>query len=228
MTIAPRARLLFGCGLLASSVVAADYRQALLVLGSAVLTTLLLNAEGLLGSMWRYLRWFLLPIILLHLLFTPGMLLLPALPWSPSQEGVDAALWQALRLINWFLCGGLLARLLSHQEWRQLLGAIPGVGRHWATILTALPPLLQRLRQLLLLMRWRWRQERGGRRDIAAVASAVVAAVLVQGAAQADAHWLSQQVAQPVGHANRPAPNRQGWLQAGVVACGWIALWGVW
>ena len=227
MALLLRARLLFGSSLLFSSITAANYPQALITLGFSFLTMVALNRISLLWRMLRYLRWLLLPIILLHLCFTPGMLLAPSLPWSPSQEGLDAALWQSLRLINWFLSGWLLAYLLSQREWQQLLGRLPRIGYHWAAIFSALPPLLQRCRTMLVLTRWRWNHERGRWRDITVVASAIVTTVLAQGAAQAEAHWLSRQMMPTIHYRQHTFSAHEG-IQMALIAIGWVTVWVLW
>jgi len=204
--------------------------QALLTLLIAITTTLQLKRPSLLWRALHYLRWLLLPVIMLHLLFTPGMLLIPSLPWSPTHEGANAALWQSLRLINWFLSGWLLAYLLSHQEWQQLFIRTPKVGRHWADLLMALPPMLQRCRASLMQIRWRWRLEQGRWRDIPALAAAIVVMVLAQGDRQAEAHWLagtnrsanSQQITA------LPCHSPHTWMQTALVGAGWATVWTLW
>jgi len=220
------ARLLFGGGLLLSAITASNYHQAMVTLLIATITTVALNQLALLWRALRYLRWLLLPMIMLHLAFTPGMLLAPDLPWSPTQEGVDAAMWQSLRLINWFLAGWLLVYLLSHHEWQQLFARLPKVGRHWSALLIALPPMVQRCQQRLTEMRWRWKLERGRWRDIPPLAAAMVVMVLAQGSAQAEAHWLTNSRA-ALPQPSTPLPPI-AWLAIALIGAGWATLWSIW
>jgi len=231
MAISLWARLLFGFSLLLSAIFVSGYTHALITLLIATMTMVVLKQPSLLWRAFRYLRWLLLPVILLHLVFSPGMLLAPSLPWSPSREGVDVALWQSLRLINWFLSGWLLAYLLSHHEWQYLLTRLPKVGHHWTTLLIALPPMLHRSQQMLMQMRWRWRMERGKWRDIPSVATSMVVMVLAQGTSQAEAHWLSHQSSTPT----RPQTTAlvvdhppYAWIQTVLVGAGWTTLWMIW
>ncbi|MDX8413207.1 MAG: hypothetical protein R8J85_03895 [Mariprofundales bacterium] len=225
-TLPLSARLLFGVGLLLSAITASNYTQAVVTLLIATLTTMALNQLALLWRALRYLRWLLLPVIVLHLTFTPGMLLAPDLPWSPTQEGANAAMWQSLRLINWFLSGWLLAYLLSHQEWQQLFAHLPKVGQSWSALLIALPPMVQRCQQSLTEICWRWRLERGGWRDIPPLATAMVVMVLAQGSAQAEAHWLTNRRA-TLPHPTSPPPPF-AWLPMVLVGAGWATLWSIW
>jgi len=207
-----------------SSIMPTNYEQALITLLIAMGTILWLDQLSLLWHALRYLRWLLIPLTLLHLVFTPGMLLAPALPWSPSLEGVDAALWQSLRLINWFLSGWLLTYLVSHREWQYLLMRLPKIGQQWATILAAVPPMLQRSKQILMLMRWRWQHEHGKWRDIPSIACAMVMTILVQGNNQAELHWISQSRFPTIRLIHPP----YAWLQIMLVAVSWVIVWSLW
>ncbi|RMH50268.1 MAG: hypothetical protein D6682_07360 [Zetaproteobacteria bacterium] len=140
---------------------------------------------------WRTTRWLLAPIALLHLAFTPGMLLWPQLPWSPSIEGAAAAARQSLRLIDWFLAASAAFHLLTPEEWRCCMQRLP-LPAQWRLAVTALPPLLAASRIMIGRMRQRWRLERGRLRDLPIAAAACVALVLTLADRQAEAHWLAE------------------------------------
>ncbi|MDQ6964015.1 MAG: hypothetical protein Q9M13_03745 [Mariprofundales bacterium] len=221
-------RLLFGCSLLLSAIFATTHSQALLTLLIAVVTAPLLKDLSKLWRAMRHLRWLLMPIVLLHLLFTPGMLLLPSAVWSPTVEGVDAAIWLSLRLINWFIAGWIAAHLVSYQEWQQLLTRLPRGGGQWGSILISLPPMLHRCRQIMMQMRWRWQLEGGGWRDIAPLASTMVAVMLAQGALQAEAYWLLHIENRAALTTPPPSAHPYAWLLTTLIGAGWATVWLTW
>jgi len=150
--------------------------------------------RGVVSRLWRLVRWLLLPVMVLHLLFTPGTLLLPQLGWSPTIEGVRMAAWLSLHLVAWLLSAWLLMALITMHEWQWLLSKLPYVGRRWSEMLLAIPPLLQGLRLRLQLWRYRWQLEQGRWRDIPGLAVAVVGQVLAMGDLHAESHWLQGRV----------------------------------
>ncbi|OIO68520.1 MAG: hypothetical protein COW19_01270 [Zetaproteobacteria bacterium CG12_big_fil_rev_8_21_14_0_65_55_1124] len=76
----------------------------------------------------RLLLWLLLPILLLHLLFTPGQLLWPGSGIPLTREGLYEGCWLALRLCTLFYAGMLLSRSLRREEWAFYSLSLPYIG----------------------------------------------------------------------------------------------------
>ncbi|MDQ6975505.1 MAG: hypothetical protein Q9M22_02945 [Mariprofundaceae bacterium] len=81
----------------------------------ALLAALLLcytdAGASVLWQAWRLLRWLLLPIVVLHAVFTPGAFLMPG--WPFTYEGLSRGSWLALHLAALYLSAMLFSRLLS-------------------------------------------------------------------------------------------------------------------
>ncbi len=152
---------------------------------------------------WHLLRWLLIPVVALHLVFTQGTLLFPDAPWSPSVEGIQGALTRALRLIDWFLAAVISANLLTTDEWKRVLRSLPLIPDHWKRAVAALPPLLHVTTITIRQMRHRWRMERPPLRDFPASAAAAVAMILWRGDRNAEAYWLTNSSPTPRNNGNR-------------------------
>lgn len=76
----------------------------------------------------RLLLWLLVPILLLHLLFTPGQLLWPGSIFPFTREGLHAGLWLGLHLCTLFYAAMLLSRSLSQEEWAWYCMQLPRFG----------------------------------------------------------------------------------------------------
>lgn len=80
----------------------------------------------------RLLRWFVVPIILLHALFTPGQLLWPDFFITISREGLIQGLKLTLHLSAIFFVAMLMFHLLKRAEWLRYLLALPYIGERMA------------------------------------------------------------------------------------------------
>jgi len=76
----------------------------------------------------RLLLWLLVPILLLHLLFTPGELLWPGSGIPFTREGLHEGVWLALRLCALFYAAMLLSRSLTREEWAYYCLRLPVFG----------------------------------------------------------------------------------------------------
>ncbi|MDQ6979633.1 MAG: hypothetical protein Q9M09_05550 [Mariprofundaceae bacterium] len=107
------------------------------------ITVLLLTyADGstlFLLQAWRLLRWLLLPILLLHPLFTPGELLITG--WPFTREGWVQGSWLTLHLTSLYLAAMLLNRLLSLQALQHIANHF-SQGRYLTAIYIRLFPLV--------------------------------------------------------------------------------------
>ena len=135
-------RLTFSLALFAAVPGASSFQQlaGLLLLGS-----LLVRLQG---DSWRplvragkLLPWLLIPIIVMHMLFTPGRMLWPAAGIPVSAEGLREGAWLALRLATLFVAAMGMSRALTHQEWLYAAARIPGIGKKLAVYLRLAGPL---------------------------------------------------------------------------------------
>jgi len=76
----------------------------------------------------RLLLWLLIPIFILHLMFTPGQLIWPGSDLPFSREGLFEGAWLALHLCTLFYAAMLLSGSLSSQEWAWYCLRLPWVG----------------------------------------------------------------------------------------------------
>jgi len=156
-----RARLLLGMVLLMGAALNHDAPFALLHI---ILASLLIaHIARTLAPLWsaaRLLRWLVIPILLLHMLLTPGAIIAPSLPLPVSREGVGQGLWLSLHLVEMFVAAMALSRLLSWREWLKWLSGWPGVGERLG-VDARLFLLMQRDARLLIEKQRRlWREER--------------------------------------------------------------------
>lgn len=154
-------RLLLGCVLLLAAAFNRDpfFAVAQLLLAAAIVYHLAGGFAPLRAAM-RLLRWLVLPILLLHMLLTPGAMVFPSLPLPISREGLERGLWLSLHLMEMFVAAMALSRLLLWSEWLQWLAAWPGIGPR-LVIDARLFMLMQRDARLLIeRQRRRWRAHR--------------------------------------------------------------------
>ncbi len=158
------ARLLLGSGLLLLAVSVASFPAALLLTLVTLLLVRLLDGQWLsVLQLFGLLRWFVIPILLLHMLFTPGQLLLPGWEIGVSREGMRLGAWLSLHLTAIYTTAMLGFRLLSRREWLQLLLRLPYIGQrlgvHALMIFSMqhlILDILNRFRRLFRLRRdWR-------------------------------------------------------------------------
>lgn len=100
--------------------------QQMLLAATMLVVLLYLGGHGHLGhamKLLRRLRWLLVSILLVYLFFTPGQLLLPALSWGPTLEGMVqgavriAALALLVFAVNWLLESTEQEAFLSATLW---------------------------------------------------------------------------------------------------------------
>ncbi|MBL4775668.1 MAG: hypothetical protein JKY87_06395 [Mariprofundus sp.] len=155
-------RLLLGLGLLSVSVMSPSMIVALLLL--FVLAVLLRVLDGhVLTSLrlLRLLRWFLIPILLLHALFTPGQLLMPELLIPISREGVVQGVILSLHLGAVFFAAMLMFRLLKQAEWLHYILLWPYLGQRLTVYVWMMNGMRMSITALLHDFRaqFRWRKD---------------------------------------------------------------------
>ncbi len=149
------ARLLLGLTTLAWAVCAVSIEQTLTGVMVLVLLVWMLNGGVRLWRLLLLLRWFLVPALLVHALFTPGELWWPGIP--VSKEGLMQGVRVSLHLVLLFLAAMWMTALLRRGEWLGLVAAIPPIRRYVAPYLLLLPAMYREIRMLLTELGNRWR-----------------------------------------------------------------------
>ncbi len=103
---------------------------------------------------WRLLRWLLLPLLLLHMLFTPGTFFIPGIP--VSREGVNNGLLLAVHLAAMVYAAMLLSRLITLPVLWPLASRIPVIARLLPLYLHVWPELWQHMQQAARHQQQRW------------------------------------------------------------------------
>jgi len=99
--------------------------------------------------LFMLLRWFLLPILIIHGLFSPGELLIKNFPFPITWEGVWQGVWIGVHFTALFLAAMLLANLLRQREWLALLAAVPLLNKHICEYMIMLAMMNRRISDLL-------------------------------------------------------------------------------
>ena len=135
-------RFLFSLALLLAVAGATTWAElcALLVLAMLVVR-MQYGSRSVLLRAGRLLLWLVIPIIILHSIYTPGRLLWPESGVPVSREGVLAGCWLALRLAALFGAAMALSRALTHREWLNRAAGMPLIGRHLAIYIRLAGPL---------------------------------------------------------------------------------------
>jgi len=135
------------------------------------------------------LRWFILPILLLHTLFTPGQLLLPGFPIAVSREGLVQGMWLSVHLITIYAMAMLLFRLLSRDEWLRFILLLPGIGERLMVQVLMMVSMKNHMAELLSYLR----QQYGLRHDWKKIPLLLMSAfkqALIDASAYAQMLWL--------------------------------------
>lgn len=77
---------------------------------------------------YTLLVWLVLPILVMHMLFTPGEMLLPGYPLPVTKEGLWSGIWFSLHISVIFIAAVMLSNLLSRHEWTRMIISIPYLG----------------------------------------------------------------------------------------------------
>jgi len=126
----PLSRLLFGSGLLFLAIMTHSMLLSLLLLVLSAVLIYILDGHGLTNlRIMRLLHWFIIPIILLHTLFSPGRLLWPDFFIPMSREGLIQGTMLSLHLSVIFFVAILLFRLLKRSEWLRYMIILPCLGK---------------------------------------------------------------------------------------------------
>jgi len=148
---------------------------------------------GFLLQAWRLLRWLLLPILLLHPLFTPGELLITG--WPFTREGLIQGGWLTLHLTSLYLAAMLMSRLISLQALQNIANYFPQGRRLSAIYLRLFPLVLPTVKTCIQQHGQTWRDNGHSLRQIPATLVAIVQAMerhSQQCALNVASHWQQQ------------------------------------
>ncbi len=109
------------------------------------------------------LRWLVIPIILLHALFTPGALIVSGLIWPISVEGIQSGLWFSFHLVVIFFAAMFFSIVLTRKEWIEAILKLPMAGHR---ILPYAMLLDQCWRQVQLMLSAEFSGYRNGRKGL--------------------------------------------------------------
>jgi len=126
----PLGRMLFSAGLIAAVLLVRrdiSLLLPLLAVSVSLLYWICASWQPVMRAA-RLLLWLVIPVLLLHLFFTPGALLWPGGFIPLSREGLHEGLWLGLRLCALFYAAMLLSRSLSREEWTYYCLALPYPG----------------------------------------------------------------------------------------------------
>jgi len=147
-------RLILGSGLLLFAISNISFGVAMVLMAAAAMIMRSLDGNWMTTlRLLRLLRWFVIPILLLHVLFTPGQLLWPGLPVSVSREGLMLGLWLSVRLATIYAMAMLMFRLLRQSEWLGLLIRAPKFGEQLMVRALVLMSMKKHMTERLLHLR---------------------------------------------------------------------------
>jgi len=112
------------------------------------------------------LRWLVVPIILLHALFTPGALIISGMAWPISVEGIESGLWFSFHLVVVFFAAMLFSILLTQKEWIDTSLKVPLIGHRVLPYAMLLDKCWSRIRKMLGDEFSSWRKEQKGLRHL--------------------------------------------------------------
>jgi len=134
---------------------------------------------------FRLLLWLLIPIILLHLFFTPGRLIWPDSSLPFSHEGVNQAAWLALRLCALFVAAMAVSRSLHISEWIYYIGRMPLVGKRLLPFVQLASPMREMVSEHIQLQR----QQKHSLRSLPNALATLFVNVWQGAEAEADSVW---------------------------------------
>ncbi|PJA32182.1 MAG: hypothetical protein CO187_05330 [Zetaproteobacteria bacterium CG_4_9_14_3_um_filter_53_7] len=170
-----------------------------------------------LARMLHLLRWFVIPILGLHLFFSPGQLIFPGLGLPFTWQGLQQGGWLSLHLVCIFMVAMLMFRGLHISEWNRLLYRLPVAGKYLAVYLLMIGPMRQSISHNLKSLKQQWMLRREWSKFPLLILTAFRLA-LTSSADQAQLLWLRwpQQFPQPVVYASADAAAG---LRPGINVC---------
>ncbi len=147
---APLYRVVLGISLLLTTALNNLFYIAVIqLLISVSLLVVMTSGRRLLKESTRLLCWLVIPILLLHALFTPGELLVKGTAIPVSIEGIQLGGWFAFHLVAMFLSALVFSRLLSKEEWISFMLRIPRWGERLVPYVLLLESGLKKNREIV-------------------------------------------------------------------------------
>ena len=220
-------RLSVGATLLLTTVINHTIAVALfqLIFSLSVLAQYKDGRERILRAL-ALLRWLVIPIILLHALFTPGALIMAGMAWPVSVEGLQAGGWFSLHLIVIFFAAMLFSQLLTQREWVNSALKFPMIGEALLPYHLLMSRCWHRIRSMLGDEYVAWQQERQGVRTLLPHLSGMPVRALTQSRKVAGEIWndWDQQVLELLQEKGRPTISIMATVSALFLA---ILMWSI-
>jgi len=222
----PIARFLAGAGLISMAISSRNILYALFL--SMLSVSLIRFIDGNWRTTFRLsqlLGWFVIPILLLHALFSPGQLLFPGTGIPVTEEGLHHGMLLSARLAAMFTAAILMFRLLSQAEWLSAIVSVPALGKRLLPFIWMIRPMHQEVRYRLHLIRYQYNLRRHWRMLpqvlLSACSQALSAAMPVSRLL-----WLRwpAQMEMHAGHTNSDASARLFSLLLGILGLGCMML----
>jgi len=160
-TLHPITRVLLALALLMLASTTTSTAYGLIVLLIACLSVRAIDKQwDRVGRSFGLLRWFIIPILLLHLCFSPGQLMLPGWALPFTWEGLQLGLQLSVHLAALFFAAIVMFLALRRSEWIQLLLLLPFFSSSAITYLVMMTPLRSSVGELLQAFRSRWQLRR--------------------------------------------------------------------
>lgn len=189
-TLHPISRSLLGLALLSlATATPSPVYGFILILIAALFVRVIENSWSRVVRSIGLLRWFIIPILLLHLLFSPGQLLLPGWPLPFTWEGLQLGLHLSVHLAAIFFAAITLFLCLTRNEWTQALLLMPFSSRAVTTYVIMIAPLRHSVGGLLHSLRLQWNLRSSWQQSPQMLVSAFTAALAVA-EVQSQQLWL--------------------------------------
>jgi hypothetical protein len=154
----PAARFLAGGSLLFAAILCHSLLLSVSYLMLSVCLIFLIEGGWLtIIRLLGLLRWFIIPIILLHALLSPGELIMPGVPVPVTWEGVNQGIWLSLHLSTIFAAALLFSRLLLRSEWMRGILLLPFAGKKTIVFQMMMGVMKINITEELRHLKWQWK-----------------------------------------------------------------------
>ncbi|ATX82171.1 hypothetical protein Ga0123462_1307 [Mariprofundus ferrinatatus] len=189
--IHPLSRFLVGLAMLSLAIAAHAVTYGLLfMLLSALMIRFIEGGWTRVIRISGLLRWFVIPIIVLHSCFSPGQFLFPDIPLLPlTYEGLLQGVRLSLHLSAIYLGAALLFLCLRQSEWFKGLLLLPFISRELLIYLMIMAPLKRSVGAVLLSVKHQWQMRKSWRSAPQLLVSAFRSTLMVA-ADQSRLLWL--------------------------------------